>query len=630
MIAEFGHFLLILVFVLSLLQGAGLLLSLSNGFFKWNAGFQFFSGLAAFFCLIWLYAVSDFSVLNVIQNSHSLKPFLYKITGVWGNHEGSMLLWVLILTFFGFLCAFSQKNMEKSFKNTVLSVQGLLVCGFSSFSLFTSNPFTRVIRPPVDGQDLNPLLQDPLLAIHPPLLYVGYVGFSIVFSFAIAGLVHQKVDREWARWVRPWVFLAWSGLTAGIALGSYWAYYELGWGGWWFWDPVENASLMPWLLGTALIHCIVVLQKREALKQWTLLLSILTFSLSMIGTFLVRSGVLNSVHSFALDPERGIYILVLLSLFTGWGLLLYALKFHKIKSNSLFHPLSREGALVLNNLLLATATATVFIGTLYPLMLTAMNGPEISVGLDFYNKTFLPLMSPLVFAMAIGPFLPWKRAVNKNIFNCLTTIFVIVVAIGFGTVIFFDDIPFLELGAMLLAFWLMVGTTLEIMRKDFKKLNFSDFGRAFAHFGLGVAILGMIGTGWWVKENLQMMAPGQKIEIGHFSFEFQGVEPIYGQNYTANRAHIRLYQNDQPLKTLHPERRFYPVAGTATTEIAIHTGLTNDFYVILGQQDTENPSNWVINVKTHPLLPLLWLGFLLIFLGGFSSLIHKTKSKKTS
>ena len=416
MIVEIGHFALILALCVAVTQSAVPMIGAHQN----NRGWMAVAGptavaqlgllLISFFALMYAYVTSDFSVKNVAANSNSLKPMIYKISGVWGNHEGSMLLWVLILALFGAIVAGFGRNLPPGLKARTLAIQALVSVGFLLFIILTSNPFERLVPAPIDGRGLNPLLQDPGLALHPPILYAGYVGFSISFSFAVAALIEGKVDAAWARWVRPWTLLAWLFLTAGIALGSWWAYYELGWGGWWYWDPVENASFMPWLVGTALLHSAIVVEKRDALKSWTILLAILTFSLSLIGTFLVRSGVLTSVHAFATDPERGVFILLLLVIAIGGSLALYAWRAPQLQSGGLFQPISREGGLVLNNLLLTTSAATVFLGTLYPLFLEAFGGGKVSVGPPFFNATFIPLMVPLVIALGVGPLLPWKRA----------------------------------------------------------------------------------------------------------------------------------------------------------------------------------------------------------------------------
>src|SRR5690606_35895922 len=415
MIPELGHIALILALTLALVQGVLPLIGAARGIVGWMAVApmaamgQALLVVFAFGCLTYAYVTSDFSVLNVAENSHRLKPMLYKVTGVWGNHEGSLLLWLLILTVFGAAVALFGRNLPETLKARVLGIQGLIGVGFLAFILFTSNPFQRLLPVPAEGRGLNPLLQDPGLAFHPPFLYLGYVGFSVAFSFAVAALIEGRVDPAWARWVRPWTLAAWCFLTVGIALGSWWAYYELGWGGWWFWDPVENASFMPWLAGTALVHTAIVVEKRDTLKSWTVLLAILTFSLSLLGTFLVRSGVINSVHAFATDPTRGVFILAFLCIVVGGSLALYAIRAPALQGVGVFAPLSREGALLLNNLLLAVATAAVLLGTLYPIALDALTGAKVSVGPQYFNTVFIPLMTPLLAALAIGPLLAWKR-----------------------------------------------------------------------------------------------------------------------------------------------------------------------------------------------------------------------------
>src|ERR1700694_5403551 len=439
MIAEAGHYALVLALALALIQST---LPIVGA--RWRdpglmnvarstALAQLAFVAASFAALVTLHVVSDFSVVNVFENSHSMKPMIYKITGVWGNHEGSMLLWVSILALFGGLVAMFGNNLPLSLRAHVLAVQAWIASAFYLFILITSNPFLRIANPPIEGRDLNPVLQDIGLAVHPPMLYLGYVGFSISFSFAVAALIEGRIDAAWARWVRPWTLVAWIFLTLGIAMGSYWAYYELGWGGWWFWDPVENASLLPWLAGTALLHSALVMEKREALKIWTILLSILTFSLSLLGTFLVRSGVLTSVHAFASDPLRGIFILLLLSLYTGGALMLFAWRAPGLAGGGLFAPISREGGLLLNNLLLTTAAATVLIGTLYPLLLDVVAHQKVSVGPPFYTMTFVPIMVPLLVAMAVGPMLPWKRGDLLAALSRLKLAFIVTAAVALVT-----------------------------------------------------------------------------------------------------------------------------------------------------------------------------------------------------
>ena len=468
MIAEIGHFALVLALLLALVQGTvplwgagrgdGALMALARP----AASAQFLFIAVAFLALMQGYVVSDFSIANVAENSHTAKPLLYKISGVWGNHEGSMVLWVLILSLFGAAIAAFGGNLPAELRARVLAIQGLIGAGFLLFMLFTSNPFARIVPPPLEGRGLNPLLQDPGLAFHPPFLYLGYVGFSVAFSFAIAALIEGRVDPAWARWVRPWTLAAWCFLTIGVALGSWWAYYELGWGGWWFWDPVENASFMPWLAGTALLHTAIVVEKRGSLKSWTILLAIVTFSLSLLGTFLVRSGVLSSVHAFAVDPARGTFILAFLVLVVGGSLVLFAVRAPALKATGLFAPISREGGLVLNNLLLTSATATVFLGTMYPLFLDALTGEKVSVGAPYFNATFGPIMVPLIAAMAVGPMLPWKRADLAGALARLQFAFAAAVVVALITWYLAAGGPVLAILGMGLAAWVSVGALVEL------------------------------------------------------------------------------------------------------------------------------------------------------------------------
>jgi cytochrome c-type biogenesis protein CcmF len=483
MIVELGHFALILALCLAVAQSVLPL----QGAARNHAGLmavgqsaavtQFVLIAAAFVALMHAYVTSDFSVLNVAENSHSAKPMLYKITGVWSNHEGSMLLWVFILSLFGAAVALFGDNLPPTLRARVLSVQGMIGVGFLTFILFTSNPFLRLHPAPLDGQGMNPVLQDPGLAFHPPFLYVGYVGFSVAFSFAVAALLEGRVDAAWGRWVRPWTLVAWCALTIGIAMGSWWAYYTLGWGGWWFWDPVENASFMPWLVGTALLHSAIVVEKRDALKSWTILLAIVTFSLSLIGTFLVRSGVLTSVHAFAVDPMRGAFILILLVLAIGGSLTLYAVRAPRLGAGGLFAPISREGALVLNNVLLTTAAATVFLGTLYPLFLDAVGGPKLSVGFPFFNRTFVPLMVPVLIAVAVGPLLAWKRGDLLGALQRLWLAFAIALAVVLVGLYLAGFKPILALLGLGLAAWVGAATISEWAERV--KLFRAPFGESW-------------------------------------------------------------------------------------------------------------------------------------------------------
>jgi len=639
-IPELGHFALILALAVALVQGSLPMVGAARGNLRWMAlaqpaaFLQFALVATAFLALMQAYVSSDFTVLNVVRNSHSAKPMLYKVAGVWGNHEGSMVLWVLILTLFGAAVAGFSANLPPSLRTRVLGVQAWISIGFLTFILFTSNPFERVFPPPLDGQDLNPLLQDPGLAFHPPMLYAGYVGFSIAFSFAVAALIEGRVDAAWARWVRPWTLLAWCFLTAGIALGSWWAYYELGWGGWWFWDPVENVSFMPWLMGTALLHSAIVVEKRNALKVWTILLAILTFSLSLIGTFIVRSGLLTSVHAFATDPERGLYILVLLCLTIGGSLLLFALRAPALKPGGLFAPISREGALVLNNLFLATATATIFLGTLYPLFLEAYSGDSVSVGAPFYSRTFVPLMVPLVAAMAVGPFLAWKRADLAGVLGRLKLAAGLAVAAFLAALYLERGGPVLALFGVALAAWVFAASILEwagrikLLRvpladslRRAAKLPRSAYGMTLAHAGLAVAIAGMTASTAWKTEEILVMRPGDSVLVAGTSYLFEGVERSQGPNYRSDTATITVTRDGRRITRLRPEKRLYPVQNMPTTEAAIHTTALADLYVALG--DPDGKGGWTVRIFHEPLVPWIWVGSLIMVLGGFISLTDR-------
>ncbi len=632
MIPELGHFALILALFVATAQAHPLLS-------RQAAFLQFGLCLIAFLALMYSYVTSDFTVVNVAANSHTLKPLVYKIAGVWGNHEGSMLLWLLMLSLFGALVALKpplpagERDGVRGTNNAesgdipltltlsprgegikVLQIMGLLSLGFIAYTLFASSPFERIDPPPFDGMDLNPVLQDPSLAIHPPLLYMGYVGFSVAFAFAVSALWNGTMDKDWAASVRPWIMLAWTALSCGIALGSFWAYYELGWGGWWFWDPVENASLMPWLAGTALLHSVIVLEKREALKRWTVLLCIFTFSLSMLGTFLVRSGVLTSVHAFAVDPMRGIFILILLSLYTGGALVLYAWRASRLEGIAAFSPVSRESALILNNLFLTTMAATVLIGTLYPLILATLDAGQISVGPPFFHATFVPLAVPLVFLMAIGPFIPWKKVEIATLAGRLKIVAGTAMGIAILAAIMARSHMFFSALGMGLGSWLALGTLWEARQRFTRLVPLRQWGMSAAHLGLGVAIFGMAASGLWVKESAEMLRPGQKMSVGYYELTLENVTPAFGPNYSALRADIEARDTRGGESfSLAPEKRFYPVAEKNTSEAAIRTMPGGDLYVTLGDRDGEA---WVVNAKTHPLIGLLWLGFAFIALGG--------------
>lgn len=637
MIIEIGHYALVLSLATSLILSVLPLIGARRNDAALMAlapigSVTLFGLVGLSFCaLTWAYAVSDFSVANVWENSHSLMPMVYKLSGVWGNHEGSMLLWLLILVLFSAMVAVFGRNLPDSLRATVLSVQAWIATAFLLFILLTSNPFVRINPAPAEGQDLNPVLQDPGLAIHPPLLYLGYVGFSVCFSFAIAALIEGRIDAAWARWVRPWTLAAWTFLTAGIAMGSYWAYYELGWGGWWFWDPVENASFMPWLAGTALLHSALVMEKREALKVWTVLLAILTFSLSLLGTFLVRSGVLTSVHAFATDPTRGTFILAILSFFVGGALALYAWRAPDLKSGGLFAPISREGALVLNNLILTVSTATVLIGTLYPLVLETLTGEKISVGAPFFNLSFGLLMIPLLIAVPFGPLLAWKRG---DLLGALQRLYLVAgLSLVAGFVLFYLEHggPVMAGLGLALGFFLMLGAAADLWyRAGFGKLAFSiafarfkglprsAFGTALAHFGLGVTVLGIVAVTTFETETVVEMKQGQRVEAGGYSLVFDGLREAVGPNFTEERGHFTVSRAGVVVADVWSSKRIYTARRMPTTEAGILTFGFSQLYVSLG--DPMADGGIVVRIWWKPWILCIWGGALVMMVGGFVSL----------
>jgi cytochrome c-type biogenesis protein CcmF len=640
MIPELGHIALILALCLALVQGVLPLVGAARGMPGWIAlGPQAALGQAvlvafAFGCLTYAYVTSDFSVLNVAENSHTLKPMLYKISGVWGNHEGSLLLWILILVIFGAAVAVFGSNLPASLKARVLGVQGLIGVGFLSFILFTSNPFTRLLPAPLEGRGLNPLLQDPGLAFHPPFLYLGYVGFSVAFSFAVAALIEGRVDPAWARWVRPWTLAAWCFLTIGIALGSWWAYYELGWGGWWFWDPVENASFMPWLAGTALLHSAIVVEKRDTLKSWTVLLAILTFSLSLLGTFLVRSGVINSVHAFATDPTRGVFILLFLVLVVGGSLALYAFRAPVLQGVGVFAPLSREGALVLNNLLLAVACAAVLLGTLYPIALDAISGAKVSVGPQYFNAVFIPLTAPLIAAVAIGPLLAWKRGdLSAALRRLLPAAVAMLIALAIGLWLI-DGRSFMALLGLGLTAWLGIGALCELALRiklfaapasetwsRARRLPRAAWGMTVAHLGVALLVMGITVSETWQVEVQRVMKPGETVQVGPVHYRFLGVESYKGPNYTAQRGRFEILEDGRVVQELRPAQRRYQQPPMETTEAAIRPSLLGDLYAVVGEGDAGR--GWAVRLYWKPLVSWIWLGALIMALGGFLSLTDR-------
>ncbi|MGE0714683.1 MAG: heme lyase CcmF/NrfE family subunit [Alphaproteobacteria bacterium] len=637
MIVELGHFALALALLVALVQGTLPLVGAGRGDGRLMAvagpaaAMQAALILAAFAALTWAFLVSDFSVALVAQNSHRTKPLLYRISGVWGNHEGSMLLWVLVLALFGAAVALFGRNLPPRLRARVVAIQGLIGVGFLAFVLATSNPFLRLDPAPFDGNGLNPLLEDPGLAFHPPMLYLGYVGFSVAFSFAVAALIEGRVDAAWARWVRPWTLAAWCALTLGIALGSWWAYYELGWGGWWFWDPVENASFMPWLVGTALLHSAIVVEKRDALKGWTILLAILAFSLSLLGTFLVRSGVLTSVHAFAVDPARGIFILLLLALVIGGSLVLFAVRAPSLAPGGLFAPISREGALVLNNLLLSTAAATVLVGTLYPLVLEALTGAKVSVGAPFFEATFVPMAIPLLAAVAVGPLLAWKRGDLAGALSRLWVAAVLAAASALATLWLMGFRPVMALLGMALAAWLVAGAAVDLAERVrlFRvplagslaraiHLPRAAWGAALAHAGVGILVAGAVAASAWKTELVTTLRPGDAATLAGWTYRLETVEPVTGPDYRADRGTVTILSDGRTVAVVHPEKRFYPVQGMPTTEAAIHTRWVADHYVVLG--DPDGAGGWTTRIYHEPLVPFLWIGALVMAVGGLLSL----------
>ncbi|GGF53334.1 cytochrome c-type biogenesis protein CycK [Azorhizobium oxalatiphilum] len=640
MIAELGHYALVLALALSLVQmvvpfwGARkddpVLMGVAAPVSLMMLAFVTFS----FGALMTVYVTSDFSVLNVVENSHSRMPLIYKFTSTWGNHEGSMLLWVFVLALFGGLVALFGGNLPDRLKANALAVQGAIAVAFLTFILFTSNPFTRIISPPAEGRSLNPILQDPGLAIHPPLLYLGYVGLSIAFAFAMAALIEGRIDAAWARWVRPWTLAAWVFLTLGIAMGSYWAYYELGWGGWWFWDPVENASLMPWLAATALLHSAVVMEKRDALKIWTVLLAILAFSLSLIGTFLVRSGVLTSVHAFATDPARGVFILGILTFFIGGSLLLFALRAGDLRQGGIFAPVSREGALVMNNLFLTAATAAVFVGTLYPLALEMISDAKITVGPPFFNITFGGLMLPLVFAIPFGPLMAWKRGDLLGVAQRLTVAAAVAVVAIVVTAAATGGGPVLAAVMVGLGVFIIAGALTDIAERAgigrvsarvafarLKGVPRSAFGTAVAHLGVGVCLIGIVCETTWSQEHIASMKVGDSFTIGSHDLTFLRIENRTGANFTARTAVFGLSTDGEPEGNIEASRRNFEARQMGTTESGIRTFGFSQLYLSMGE---ETPDGHIsVRATWKPLVTLIWLGAVVMSLGGCLSLADR-------
>jgi len=579
----------------------------------------------AFGALVYASIVSDFSLLNVAQNSHTLKPLIYKISGVWGNHEGSMLLWVLVLAIYSAVIAASKRGGEK-LTSAALGVQGILALAFLAFILLTSNPFVRLDPPPFEGAGLNPLLQDFGLAVHPPVLYAGYVGLSATFAYAAAALITKQQD--WARAARPFMLSAWIALTLGIALGSWWAYYELGWGGFWFWDPVENASLMPWLVATALLHSALATERTGAFRSWTLLLAIASFSLSLIGTFLVRSGVLSSVHSFANDPERGVFILAMIVGAIGGALALFAWRAPSLAGGASFEPASRETALLLNNVFLAAAAATVFVGTLYPLALDALTGTKISVGPPYFAITFAPIFVALLVLVPFGPRLSWRKGDLATSLRLLAPALGIALIAAAAVLAFTAPRTLFGAVAFAVAAWLIAASVVDMRARGAQAFRAGALASALAHAGLGVTLLGVAGTTLWRSEVLEVLGPGETTAIAGYTLRFDGVTAEKGPNYDAARATITVLADGRTIAVMRPEKRIYPAEGQDTVETAIRTTIVSDLYLALG--DERDKGRWVVRAYVNPLAPLIWLGALVMGLGGFAALWSRVRVARTS
>lgn len=634
MITELGHFALILAFLVAIVQMVVPMIGAQRRWPGWMAvaepaaGVQFLLTAFAFASLMYAFVVSDFSLRLVTLNSHSAKPMLYKISGTWGNHEGSMLLWVLIVALFGAMAAWFGGNLPPTLRARVLSVQAAIAVAFFAFILFTSNPFLRLAVPPFDGQDLNPLLQDPGLAFHPPFLYLGYVGLSMAFSFAVAALIEGRVDAAWGRWVRPWTLAAWVFLTIGIALGSWWAYYELGWGGFWFWDPVENASFMPWLLAAALLHSAIVVEKRESLKSWTILLAILAFGFSLIGTFIVRSGLLTSVHAFANDPERGVFILLIMAFFMGGALFLFAARAGAMEARGVFGLVSRESALVVNNIILAVSCFVVFVGTMWPLLAEMFFDRKLSVGPPFFNMAFTPFMLVLGLVLPVGAMLPWKRARLARAFRPLIPALILALAV-FGLVWAMQTGRSLlgPTGAFLGA-WLVAGAATDLWQRTGRsgparllRLPRADWGKATAHAGLGVTMLGVAGLTAWQQEDIRVAQIGAPFTVGAYTLTLDEVQRVEGPNYLSTMGFITLSRDGREIAQLRPEKRVYPVAQMPTTEAAIDYDLARDVYVVIG--DPQTGGGWAVRTYIKPLTNWIWIGSGLMALGGLLSLTDR-------
>jgi cytochrome c-type biogenesis protein CcmF len=633
MIVELGHFALVLAFCVAIVQSVIPLIGAQKGWSGWMAvgepaaSAQFLLIALAFGAVTYAFVTSDFSLQIVYANSHTDKPMLYKVSGVWGNHEGSMLLWVMILALFGAAAAWFGGNLPPRLRARVLSIQGLIGLAFLGFILFTSNPFTRLADPPFNGSGLNPLLQDPGLAFHPPFLYLGYVGLSMAFSFAVAALIEGRVDAAWARWVRPWTLAAWIFLTIGIALGSWWAYYELGWGGFWFWDPVENASFMPWLLAAALLHSAIVVEKREALKSWTILLAIMAFGFSLIGTFIVRSGVITSVHSFANDPERGIYILGILAVFVGGALTLYAARADRMQAKGIFSMVSRESALVFNNILLAVAALVVFVGTVWPLVAEMFWDRKLSVGAPFFEKAFTPFMILLALLLPLGAVMPWKRAQFGRALKQMAPALVLALAVAGLAWSLETGRSVLALVSAFLGSWIAFGALAEIWVRAGRqparllRLPRADWGKGVAHAGLGITFIGIGLLMAGQREDIRVAQIGVPFEVAGFEITLDAVDRVQGPNYLSTTGTLSVRRGGEVLTVLHPEKRTYPVEAMPTTEADIDNGLWRDIYLVIG--DPQAGGGWAVRTYIKPFANWIWAGCLMMALGGLLSLTDR-------
>jgi len=579
------------------------------------------SSLISFFLLMYSHVVSDFSVLNVFQNSHTTKPLLYKVSGTWGNHEGSMLLWILVLTIFNYFIFKLYNEKNSIFISKTLETQAFITAGFILFTVLTSNPFEIISPTQADGLGFNPILQDPALAIHPPLLYIGYVGFSAAFSISIATLALENNEKiPWHSYMKPFVVAAWTFLTIGIAFGAVWAYYELGWGGWWFWDPVENASFMPWLLGTALLHSLITVEKKKSLQSWVLLLSILAFLLSVVGTFLVRSGILTSVHTFALDPSRGIYILAFTAILGGYSLILFGLKSKKYLNNSYFSFFSKEGSILINNILMVVVCSSVFLGTIYPLLVEAFTNNKISVGEPYYNSTVVPIMIPAILIMGIGPILSWGKGDKSKTFKKIFPSVLLTAIITLFIFLFYQSYSLIGIVGIVLAFWIISNNIIILFQK---RENLSN-GMIVAHLGIGLLILGITGSSVWQEEKIIQMKVNNETNIKEYNIIFKEINEIKGPNYFALQGNFFVYDKNKNIITkLQPENRFYPVTNNFTTEVSIHTNLLRDLYMVLGEGNLND--GWIVRIYYNPLVIWIWIGALTIFLGGLISMNSNLK-----